>query len=46
MFYTNTPTEEVEVVNEAVVPLDAALRAVREFFASQEIPRSVEWAEL
>lgn len=45
-FYTNTPTEEIEVAADAVVSFDQAREAAREFFRSHVIPRSIRWVEL
>jgi hypothetical protein len=34
------------VPNESIVPFSDALGVAREFFLSQELPRSIEWLEL
>lgn len=46
VFYTNTPTEEIEVDSSAVVPFDQARQAAHAFFRSRVIPGSVHWDEL
>jgi hypothetical protein len=38
--------DEVEVLNDAVMPFAVALTVAREFLASNELPQSVEWLEL
>jgi hypothetical protein len=45
-FFMNSIEEPEEVPNDAVVPFSDALAAAKEFFASQELPRSVDWFEL
>jgi immunity protein Imm1 of predicted polymorphic toxin system len=46
IFFMNSPDEEEEVPNNAIVPLKDALAAAGDFFKSQELPPSVEWFEL
>jgi len=46
VFRTNTPTEEIEVSADAVVPFEQARRAAHEFMTSTSKPASVEWSEL
>jgi hypothetical protein len=46
IFYTNTPEEEIEIGNDAVVPFFKALEAVEEFFETTALPESIEWFEL
>lgn len=45
IFYTNTPTEEIEVWNEFVVPFSKAHEAAMEFFTALSLPVCVEWSE-
>jgi hypothetical protein len=45
VLYMNTG-EEIEVLNQALVPVSVALSAGKEFLHSGERPRSVEWLEL
>lgn len=46
VFYTNTPEEEIEVMNEAVVSTSLALKAAEEFFQTGKMPQCVQWFEL
>ena len=46
IFYTNTPTEEVVIRNEAVVPSETAQRAAIEYFSSLSLPTCIDWVEL
>jgi len=45
-FFTNTPTEEIEVANENIVPFSDAQRIAREFFLTNSMPGSDDWFEL
>jgi hypothetical protein len=38
--------ETIDVLNEFIVPFSEALEAAKEFFHSQEMPRSIKWLEL
>ena len=46
VFYTNTPTEEIGVSNNMVIPIYMALMAVNEFLNTYELPVCIEWFEL
>jgi len=45
-FRIDTVEQEIEIANEAVIPVSAALSAAREFFCSPQLPPSIEWIEL
>jgi len=45
-FFSNAPTETIEVPANAVVPFEAARTAAQEFFRSGSLPRSLRWTEL
>jgi len=38
--------EEIQVVNDAIVPFSSALVVAKEFFSSQALPKSIRWTEL
>jgi hypothetical protein len=38
--------ETIDVLNDSIVPFSEAVEAAKEFFHSQEMPRSIEWLEL
>jgi hypothetical protein len=38
--------ETIDVLNDSIVPFSEALEAAKEFFHSQEMPRSIKWLEL
>jgi hypothetical protein len=40
------PGETIDVLNEFIVPFSEALDVAKEFFHSQELPRSIKWLEL
>jgi hypothetical protein len=40
------PGETIDVPNESVVPFSEALEVAKEFFDSQELPRSIKWRQL
>jgi hypothetical protein len=44
-FYTNTPTEEIQVATDAIIPFDQAKSAAHEFLHSRSISSSVQWTE-
>jgi hypothetical protein len=46
VFYTNTPEEEIEVLNDSVVPFSSAQSAVEEFCQTLMLPGCIEWFEL
>jgi hypothetical protein len=46
IFYTNTPREEIEISNAAVVTVESALKAAHDFFLDRGLPSSLEWDEL
>lgn len=43
IFYTNTPDEEIEVSNSAVIPFSKAIGVIKEFFETMDLPKSIEW---
>ncbi len=43
---SNNPGDDIQEPSNAVVTLDAAWRAAKEFFASRELTHSVKWEEL
>ena len=43
---SNNRADDVVVLNDAVLPFSAALKAAKEFFLSKDLPRSVEWTRL
>jgi hypothetical protein len=43
---SNNRADDVVLLNNAVLPFSAALKAAREFFLSKALPRSVEWMQL
>lgn len=45
-FFTNTPTEEIEVAGDSVVPFRLAEKAAHEFLHSMALPTSIQWLEL
>jgi Immunity protein Imm1 len=46
VFCMNSPKEEEEVPNDAIVPFSDALAAAKEFLVSTAMPPSIEWFEL
>ena len=38
--------DTIDVLNDSIVPFSEALEAAKEFFHSQELPRSIKWLEL
>ena len=46
IFYTNTIDEEIEIINDAVIPFSTAVTAAKEFFITSELPKCIEWFEL
>jgi hypothetical protein len=40
------PGDTIDVHNEFIVPFSEALKVAKEFFHSQELPRSIKWFEL
>jgi hypothetical protein len=45
-FSIDTIEQELEVSNEAVVRFSTAVSVAKDFFASKELPTSIEWMEL
>ncbi len=45
VFYTNTPEEEIEVSNSAIIPFEVALQVALEFFHNPMLPNCIEWSE-
>jgi hypothetical protein len=45
-FQMDNGGEEVQILNDAIVPFALALAVAREFFTSDALPRSINWAEL
>jgi hypothetical protein len=46
MFFMRNLKEEEYISNDLIVPFSDALAAAKEFLASTELPRSIEWFEL
>jgi len=46
IFFTNSPSEEIEIANEMIVPFSIALQVAHQFFASPTRPTSHTWYEL
>ena len=46
IFYTNTPTEEIEFYNDYVIPKTLAWAVVKDFVETGEMSNCVEWEEL
>jgi hypothetical protein len=45
-FYMDSGGEEVQILNDAIVPFSTALIVSKEFFFSDALPTSIKWAEL
>src|SRR5258708_24352385 len=45
-FFINKDGDQITVLNDAVLPFSAALRAAKPFFFSTELPQSVQWLQL
>ena len=45
-FYVNNETEELEIMNESIVPFCTAVEAAKDFLISRQLPKSIEWLEL
>jgi hypothetical protein len=43
---SRSPADDVSVLNDAVIPFSTALTAVKEFWASTDLPPSLQWFEL
>jgi len=39
-------SDSIDVSNESIVPFSEALKVAKEFFHSQELPRSIKWRQL
>lgn len=46
VFYTNTPTEEIEIYNDYVIPKELAVRIVEDFAENGRMSDRVQWDEL
>ena len=46
IFYTNTPTEEIEIYNDYVIPKTLAWNFVKDFVETGKMSSCVEWNEL
>lgn len=46
VFYTNTPTEEIEIYNDYVIPKDLAVQVVKDFAENGTMSNLVQWDEL
>ncbi|MBQ6553920.1 MAG: hypothetical protein IJR45_08465 [Firmicutes bacterium] len=46
IFYTNTEEEKIEVENRSIITIEQAIRAVEEFFVTEQLPKCVDWEEL
>ena len=46
IFYTNTPTEEIEIYNDYVIPKTLAWNFVKDFVETGKMSSCVEWDEL
>ncbi|OUM58561.1 hypothetical protein PIROE2DRAFT_64322 [Piromyces sp. E2] len=46
VFYTNTPTEEIEIDNNNVISIDLVNDVVKEFYNTHQKPTCIEWMEL
>lgn len=46
ILYTNTPSEEIEIYNEYVIPKTLAIQIVKEFVETGMMSNLVEWEEL
>ena len=42
----HSPAHNISVRNEFVIPFSEAMKVAKEFFHSQELPRSIGWVEL
>lgn len=46
IFYTNTPTEEIEIYNDYVIPKELAVQVVKDFAENGAMSDRVQWDEL
>lgn len=46
IFYTNTPSEEIEIYNDYVIPKSLAVEIVKEFAETEKMSDCAEWEEL
>lgn len=46
VFYTNTPSEEIEIYNDYVIPKTLAIQIVKEFVENGTMSSLVKWEEL
>jgi hypothetical protein len=45
-FFLDTPDQEQELPNSAVIRFSKAVEVAKDFYASKELPRSIRWLEL
>lgn len=45
VFYTNTPEEEIEISNSAIITFGDAMQAALDFFRSPKLPSCIKWSE-
>jgi hypothetical protein len=46
IFFLDSPAQEQEMPNTSMAYFSKAVEAAKDFFASKELPRSIEWLEL
>ena len=46
IFFLDNPDQEQEMPNSSVIHFSKAVQVAKDFFASEELPRSIEWLEL
>ena len=46
VFYVNTPTEEIEICNDYVIPKELAVQVVKDFAETGTMSDRVQWDEL
>lgn len=46
VFYTNTEDEEIEIENSQIITIEQAIKAVEEFFITEQLPACIDWEEL
>ncbi len=46
VFYTNTPTEEIQIYNDYVIPKTLAQTIVKDFVETGKMSDCVEWEEI
>jgi len=45
VFYTNTPEEEIEICNSAIITFKEAFQVAVDFFQNPKLPCCIEWSE-